>query len=404
MDKLTKYTQVEHLQKTNELVDKVNELKPVATSGSYNDLTDTPVLDNDAIIEALGYTPLNADEGGTVNGDVNVTGKYLVNGEELESGINLLKRSKEYAAGNIAFSKDLKSPYHLKCIVAGTTAETEPEGLSSKLLNDEFEDGTVKWKVTEYVNHLENYLFVGSKEDLAEDKLHENMIVVDPEELINPLDNMAMVGATEELDGMSGLVPAPEKGTSNRYLSSDGTWKEISAPEVDLSNVAKLNETNNFTKMNVISNSSESVSSQGIYSYSSIMLNQRDYENDFFNSLSLGPHVLVLQNQKNPSSDGNFFSIKITPGIKYEDRKPGILKFISSTKSTGESLFNDKEISLDIFNKTIDVTSDAAVNDSDGNPINTTYVKNNQIGNEANKLVQYTSDGHIMLPTGIEIY
>lgn len=42
MGKVTKYAQFEHLQKTNEFVEKINELKPVATSGSYNDLTDKP--------------------------------------------------------------------------------------------------------------------------------------------------------------------------------------------------------------------------------------------------------------------------------------------------------------------------------------------------------------------------
>ena len=35
-----------------------------------------------------------------------------------------------------------------------------------------------------------------------------------------------MKGATSEIDGVIGLVPAPEKGNSNRYLRSDGTWAE----------------------------------------------------------------------------------------------------------------------------------------------------------------------------------
>ena len=250
MDKLTKYTQVEHLQKTNELVDKVNELKPVATSGSYNDLTDTPVLDNDAIIEALGYTPLNADEGGTVNGDVNVTGKYLVNGEELESGINLLKRNKEYAVGDIAFDKNLKSPYHLLCIEAGTTGSTAPENLSSNNLNDQITDGTVKWLVVQYINHLNNYVYVGKEEDINQDLLHENVILVDPDELLDPLSFSEMTGATDSESGMGGTVPAPEAGSSNRFLAADATWKEIDVPDVDLSNVAKLDKENVFTKSN----------------------------------------------------------------------------------------------------------------------------------------------------------
>lgn len=206
----------------------------LALTGSYNDLTDIPELTSEEIVEALGYTPFNPTTGGDISGNINLTndGKYLINGEELESGINLLKRSKEYNIGDIAFSKELKSLYHLKCIVAGTTAAEEPADLPSKLLNDEFEDGTAKWKVVSYSNHLENYLFVGNEEDLEEDKIHENMIIVSPEELIDPVEAMVMVGATEELDGKGGLVPAAQKGAANRYLSSDGTWKQVDIPEV----------------------------------------------------------------------------------------------------------------------------------------------------------------------------
>lgn len=230
MEKLTKYTQLEHLQKTNELVEEVNKLKPVATTGSYNDLTDVPVLDEEDIKNALGYTPLNADEGGDIGGDINVTngGKYLVNGEELESGINLLKREKDYIVGDIAFSKELKSPYHLLCIQAGKTAVEEPE-LNSKILNEQFNDGTAKWQVVSYVNHLENYLFVGDKEDLDENKVHENLIVVSPEELLDPINSSAytFIGASESIDGREGFVPAPEAGPTNRFLASDGFWKEV---------------------------------------------------------------------------------------------------------------------------------------------------------------------------------
>ena len=311
MDKLTKYTQVEHLQKTNELVDKVNELKSVATSGSYNDLTDTPEeitsaskekagivkvgeninvdsagtisvskdnvtnalgyipvnpedieeytlpvanditlggvkigsninvakdgtisLDENSVKGALGYTPLNADEGGTVNGDIDLVGGiYKINGEELESGINLLKRNKEYAAGDIAFSKSLNSQLHLKCIVAGTTAEAEPENLSSKVLNDEFTDGTVTWKVVKYTNQLENYVIIAKEDEIDESLLHENTIIIDPDEVMTPLDSSsyAMIGATDLKDGKSGFVPTPKAGDENKCLRGDGTWGTISS-------------------------------------------------------------------------------------------------------------------------------------------------------------------------------
>lgn len=39
-----------------------------------------------------------------------------------------------------------------------------------------------------------------------------------------------MRGATEDLDGRGGTVPAPAKGSSNRYLNAFGEWSEIAAP------------------------------------------------------------------------------------------------------------------------------------------------------------------------------
>ena len=281
MDKLTKYTQVEHLQKTNELVDKVNELKPVATSGSYNDLTDVPVLDNDAITKALGYTPLNADEGGTVNGDINlVSGNYLINGEELESGINLLKRNKEYAAGDIAFSNSFNSQLHLKCIVAGTTAEIEPEDLSSKVLNNEFTDGTVIWKVVKYTNQLENYLLVGKEEDIDQDLLHENVIIVDPDELSDPLSFSEMTGATDSESGMGGTVPAPEAGSSNRFLAADATWKSIDVPEASNNLSDYTNDVGFITEANVPSNVSELTNDTGFITAANVPTTVSSFVND----------------------------------------------------------------------------------------------------------------------------
>ena len=104
MNKLTQFNTIELLSKTNELVDEANKLKPVATSGSYNDLTDIPELDSEAIENALGYKPASSN-GGDIYGDINIIGgSYLIDGEELESGINLLKRNKEYNTGDIAFS------------------------------------------------------------------------------------------------------------------------------------------------------------------------------------------------------------------------------------------------------------------------------------------------------------
>ena len=254
----------------------------LAITGSYNDLADVPELTEEEIVTALGYTPFNPTTGGDIQGNINLTngGKYLINGEELESGINLLKRSKEYAAGDIAFSKDLKSPYHLKCIVAGTTSETEPEGLSSKLLNDEFTDGTVTWKIVKYINQLENYLLVGKEEDIDQDLLHENVIIVDPDELLDPYTLNEMVGASDTEAGRAGFVPEPEAGSNNRFLAADATWKSIDVPEASSNLSDYTNDVGFITEADVPSNVSELTNDTGFITAADVPTTVSSFTND----------------------------------------------------------------------------------------------------------------------------
>lgn len=42
------------------------------------------------------------------------------------------------------------------------------------------------------------------------------------------------VGASEDNSGTAGLVPPPDQGSDTRYLSSDGTWKDIPSKFSDL--------------------------------------------------------------------------------------------------------------------------------------------------------------------------
>ncbi len=47
-----------------------------------------------------------------------------------------------------------------------------------------------------------------------------------------------MTGATASAAGTSGLVPAPAKGTADRYLRSDGAWAQIQeAKEADIDDI-----------------------------------------------------------------------------------------------------------------------------------------------------------------------
>lgn len=51
-------------------------------------------------------------------------------------------------------------------------------------------------------------------------------------------------GATEDFDGSSGFVPFPEAGLNNRYLCSDGTWREVDVAD------AKVNQNNTANNAN----------------------------------------------------------------------------------------------------------------------------------------------------------
>lgn len=63
---------------------------------------------------------------------------------------------------------------------------------------------------------------------------------------VTGVDLDLMKGATTGADGELGLVPKPVSGKSNRYLSSDGTWKTISyssAPEPVVINIPATTHT-----------------------------------------------------------------------------------------------------------------------------------------------------------------
>lgn len=176
--------------------------------------------------------------GGTVKGDINVTGKYLLHDQELESGINLLKRNKTYELNDVCFSPKIGSSYHLKCIVAGTTDTTEPILSNELIIDDIIIDGTVTWKVFKYISNEDVYLYVGN--NIPED-LHENMIIIDPDETstVNILEDMT--GATETKNGISGFVPGPTAGNQDKFLRGDGTWATPDNTTYEIMTGATLN-------------------------------------------------------------------------------------------------------------------------------------------------------------------
>lgn len=61
-------------------------------------------------------------------------------------------------------------------------------------------------------------------------------------------------------------------------------------------------------------------------------------------------------------------------------------------------------VNQQILSSRTDITVAGAIADGDGNVIKTTYVPVSKLGNMANKVPVFTDDGHLVLPSGIEIY
>lgn len=66
---------------------------------------------------------------------------------DLQTGLNLLSRSKAYQYGDIAYSPNLPSWAYLFCVQAGTTAASEPSFSGVNTMGQYITDGTVKWIV-----------------------------------------------------------------------------------------------------------------------------------------------------------------------------------------------------------------------------------------------------------------
>ena len=66
---------------------------------------------------------------------------------KLQTGLNLLSRSKAYQYGDIAYSPNLPSWAYLFCVTAGTTAASEPSFSGVNTMGQYITDGTCEWIV-----------------------------------------------------------------------------------------------------------------------------------------------------------------------------------------------------------------------------------------------------------------
>lgn len=76
---------------------------------------------------------------------------------------------------------------------------------------------------------------------------------------------------------------------------------------------------------------------------------------------------------------------------------------LGTEKKKWEKIYTNEISATNVVGNLIG-TADKAVKDISGAQIDTTYLKINEIGNEQNKIPRYSSEGHLILPSGIEIW
>ena len=90
---------------------------------------------------------------GVIQGDLNISGNYKVNGNIFNEALNILKRNKRYALGDIVFDSRLKSYLHLKCVKGGTTdtSDLDTTFLNNVSVGNQFSDGEVTWEAAKFI-------------------------------------------------------------------------------------------------------------------------------------------------------------------------------------------------------------------------------------------------------------
>ena len=273
--------------------------------------------------------------------------------------LNYLQRNKDYSIGDICYYNGLSPKYILKCIQEGITAAAEPSSISDLNLGDELEDGAAKFLITKNINHDENYLYVGKEEDIVNsDLLHENMIVVDPDEdIVHDAilkEDFIMMGATTDSNGIEGFVPAPLAGEANRFLASDGTWKVVETDVEVPTKVSQLENDSNF--ISEIPANLDEISTINGTSFTPTNQN---------GGIKIADVTL---------EQGNLTANKLTAGFTQVSAGTIMLDSVNSWNSSGLTV--------------------------NGNLVITESI----IGNAANKIPKYNSEGHLVLPNGAEIW
>jgi hypothetical protein len=129
---------------------------------------------------------------------------------------------------------------YLKCTTAGTSGTTTLD-FTGVEVGDTITDGTVVWEIIETPSgsggtSIDNWTSGNSYnvDDLViySNKLYK-CITDNSDSTFTPanwqkIGDSDFTGATSSADGTNGLVPMPTSNDLDKFLSADGTWKEVS--------------------------------------------------------------------------------------------------------------------------------------------------------------------------------
>lgn len=252
-------------------------LATVATSGSYNDLSNKPTIGNATLtIQKNGASAGTFTANATSNKSINITVPTTA------ADVSALPDSTKYGA-SLTMSintTDYKITTTLKDQDGNTlgTAQVIDLPLESVVVSGSYDNtnkkiiltlqngSTIDIPVGDLVAGLQTEITSTNKlsSDLVDDTGHTHKFATSSQ--LTKLDGLANIktiganltlsgagqlsatdttysdfgGATSSSAGTTGLVPAPASGDNTKYLSGDGTWKTVSVYQLPIASSSTL--------------------------------------------------------------------------------------------------------------------------------------------------------------------
>lgn len=242
---------------------EADDLATVATSGSYNDLTDTPTIPtvNDATLTmqkngtSVGTFTANASSNETINitvpttaADVSALPDTTKYGASILMSIDnttyqVTTTLKDQDGNTLGTAQTIDLP--LESVVVSGAYDSQTKEVVLTLVNG----STIRFSVADLVSGLQTEITVSNKlsADLVDDTNTTNKFVTaankttwnGKQDALTAGNNIQIngttisatdttysnfVGATSSVAGSAGLVPAPTTSDPSKFLKGDGTW------------------------------------------------------------------------------------------------------------------------------------------------------------------------------------